>query len=107
MPNHKPPFEEIVLNLDPCEKRVLRLLGSENISQSKNLRKETIKKKLPNRYGKSVDKAIDSLLSKGLMFPYRHKNYGLSSLGVKVAQSLVKEFNKDRYSDLSRIFMII
>ena len=44
--------------LDEYEKRVLRLLGSLNVSQHKNIRKETIKKRLPNKYGKKLIKHL-------------------------------------------------
>jgi hypothetical protein len=100
MSNQDSSVDEILSELDEYEKRVLRFLGKENISEHKNIRHETIKNRLPDRYGKEVDRAIDSLLNKGLMFTYRPKNYGLSHLGVKVAQSIVKEFLKNRYGDL-------
>lgn len=106
MTDEGPDIAEIISGLNQYEKRVLRLVGSYNISQHKNIRKETIKDRLPDKYGKKVDKAIDSLKSKGLLFPYRHKNYGLSSLGVLVAQELVKQFQNKKYKDLNKIMMI-
>ncbi len=96
----------MVKELNPYEKRILRLLGSLNISQHKNIRKETIKKKLPNKYGKKVDRTLDSLRTKGLLFPYRPNNYGLSALGVLVAQELVKEFREEKYNDLNILILI-
>ncbi len=80
--------EVIISELDEVEIRVMRFLGAEEISIHKNIRKVTIKDRLPNKYGKKVDNAIDSLLAKGLMFTYRHKNYGLSSLGLKLRDKL-------------------
>jgi hypothetical protein len=53
-----------------------------------------------------VDRTIDSLRTKGLLFPYRSNNYGLSSLGVMVAQEIVKQFREEEYNDL-KILMII
>lgn len=106
MPNQDRSIDDIISDLDKYEKRLLRLLGSEHLSKHKNLRLETIKDRLPDEYGKEVDKAISSLRCEGLIFSYRHKDYGLSPLGVKVAQRIVKEFNKERYGDL-RILMIV
>ncbi|AUB58789.1 hypothetical protein BK008_11025 [Methanobacterium sp. MZ-A1] len=96
----------IIEELDEYEKRVLRLLGSLNISQHKNIRKETIKKRLPNKYGKKIDRTLDLLRNKGLLFPYRPNNYGLSTLGVIIAQKLVKEFRDQKYDDI-KILMLI
>ena len=56
----------IIKELDEYEKRVLRLLGSLNISQHKNIRKETIKKRLPNKYGKKIDRTLGLLRTKRL-----------------------------------------
>ncbi|AIS31996.1 hypothetical protein BRM9_1181 [Methanobacterium formicicum] len=56
----------IIKELDEYEKRVLRLLGSLNISQHKNIRKETIKKRLPNKYGKKIDRTLGLLRTKCL-----------------------------------------
>jgi hypothetical protein len=44
----------IIKELDEYEKRVLRLLGSLNISQHKNIRKETIKRDFPINTGKRL-----------------------------------------------------
>jgi len=96
----------MIEELDEYEKRVLRLLGSLNVSQHKNIRKETIKKRLPNKYGKKIDRTLNKLRTKGLLFPYRPNNYGLSALGVIIAQKLVKDFRDQKYNDL-KILMLI
>lgn len=104
---HNLELDEIIKSLDQCEKRVLRFLGKEHISNHKNVRLEKIKKKLPNSYGKNVDKALKSLKSKGYVYDYRHKNYGLSPLGKKVAERIYDDFMKDRYKDLRQILMTV
>jgi hypothetical protein len=96
----------IIEELDEYEKRVLRLLGSLNISQHKNIRKETIKTRLPNKYGKKIDRTLNLLRTKGLLFPYRPNNYGLSALGVTIAQKLVKDFRDKKYNDLKILILI-
>ncbi|MGP8024533.1 MAG: hypothetical protein ACLQG5_03805 [Methanobacterium sp.] len=106
MPNQDSSVDEILSDLDMCERRVLRFLGKEKITKNKNIRHETIKNRLPDENDGEIDNAIESLLNKGLMFQYRPKNYGLSSIGVTVAQSIVKEFLKERYGDL-RILMVV
>lgn len=100
-------FLKSIKSLDHYEKRVLRFLGKEHISNHKNVRLESIKKNLPDRYGKNVDHALKSLKSKGFVYYYRHKNYGLSPLGKKVAERIYDDFMKDRYRDLDRILMIV
>jgi hypothetical protein len=101
-----PSINEIITSLDKYERRVLRFLGKEHISNNKNVRLETIKKNLPNRYGKNVDNALKSLKSKVYVYNYRHKNYGLSPLGKKVAEKIYDDFMKDRHADLNRILMV-
>lgn len=81
-------------------------LGKKCISKHKNIRLETIKDELPNKYGKHVNKALQTLHTEGLVFKYRHKNYGLSAKGVIVAQQLKEDFRKKRYGDL-KILMLV
>lgn len=106
MPDTDISIDNIIIDLNSYEKRVLRLLGNKNISVHKNIRLETIKEELPNKYGKHIDKAVKSLIAKGIVFPYRNKNYGLSPLGIKVSHQLKKEFRDERYGDL-RILLLM
>ena len=100
--------EEIKFHLNDCEKRIMLLLGKNEISQNKNIWKETIKKKLPDKYNKEIDKALKSLIiKKKLIRRYRKDNYALNPLGLKVAHSLKREFLKDRYNDLNKILFVI
>lgn len=101
-------IEEIKSNLTKCERRIMRLFGQKEISQHKNIRKETIKNRLPNKYSKDINKAIKSLINKKkLIRRYRNNNYALNSLCLKVAQSIKKDYFDEMYSDLSRILIII
>lgn len=101
-------IEEIKSNLTKCERRIMRLFGQKEISQHKNIRKETIKNQLPNKYSKEIDNALKTLINqKRLIRLYRNNNYALNALGLKVAQSIKKDYFDEIYDDLSRILMII
>jgi len=106
MHTEKAEIGSIISGLNNYEIKVMLLLGKKEISLHRNIRKETIKNELPNKYGKNVDKAIKSLLNKGLMYRYRNKNYGLTEIGILAAHKLVEDFRDARYNDL-RILLII
>ncbi len=99
-------IEEIKSNLSECKRRIM-YLGKEDISPHKNIRKETIKKRFPRKYSKEIDNALTTLINqKRLIRLYRNNNYALNALGLKVAQSVKKDYFDEMYSDLSRIIMI-
>ncbi|NYB26634.1 MAG: hypothetical protein HVN34_04765 [Methanobacteriaceae archaeon] len=108
MPKNTSDIDKIISELDKYEQRVMLFLGKESISENKNIRLETIKNRLPDNYGKNVDKSLKRLISKHrLVGIYRNKNYRLNKLGRKVAQRLKEDFRDERYEDLSKILMVL
>ncbi|WP_321421764.1 hypothetical protein [uncultured Methanobacterium sp.] len=68
--------------------------------------KKPLKRDFPINMGKKIDKTLNKLRTKGLLFPYRPNNYGLSALGVIIAQKLVKDFRDQKYNDLTILMLI-
>ena len=98
-------INEIISDLNELEKRIMLILGKENISLNKNIRLETIKKKLKDHELRKADKAIDNLIAKGLIFRYRgKKNIGLSHPGLLVAKK-IKQNHRDSLYDGLRILI--
>lgn len=100
-------IQNIISELTECEKKILIIIGKLNVSPKKNNREETILNKLSNKDRENCAKSLKLLVTKGLLFKYRNKNYGASSLGMNVAIKLKEENVKERCKDLSRILMII
>lgn len=94
------------VELTESEKKVLELLGKLHISQSKNVNKKTIRKKLPSKYHSELNDIIKSLHSKGLLRYYRNENYALTKEGKRIAEDFAKKLIKDIYSDL-RILLVL
>jgi hypothetical protein len=101
-----PEMEEIISQLKRCEREVLIAIGGLKGSPNKNIRAETILKKLPAKDIRCGKKSLKSLTSSGLIWKYRQNNYAVSALGMKIAIFLKKEDIKKKNRDLSRIFMI-
>ena len=68
-------MKDIEDDLTEDEIKILELLGRLHISQHKNINEGTIRKKLPQQYHANLKKTIKSLISKGLLRPYRKENY--------------------------------
>lgn len=67
--------------LDDAEKSILYAMGKMRITVNKNVREETIRKKLPDKYLINFDKALSNLIKRGIVVRYRPHNYGLSQKG--------------------------
>ena len=104
----------VLIRVYPCSSvvwtnfgiNVLELLGKLHISQSKNVNKKTIQKKLPSKYHSELNDIIKGLHSKGLLRYYRNENYALTKEGKRIAEDLAKKLIKDLYSDL-RILLVL
>ncbi|RAP45762.1 MAG: hypothetical protein BZ134_00120 [Methanosphaera sp. SHI1033] len=88
------------------EKKVLIILGGLNISKNRNVQRQTILKRVPNKIHKECNKAIEDLIRKGYIGYYRRPdNLMVSQKGRKVTHDLKDEDNKKKYGDL-RILLI-
>lgn len=99
-------IKELIEKLTPIEKKILLECGKEHISVKKNIREETIKKKMPNKYLKDFNKSLKHLIAMGLVIVYRPHNYGLSKDGRTISQKIKEKHQADLYSSL-RILMLI
>ena len=106
MSNEKPSLNELINALTPVEKKILLECGKMNISIKKNVREETIRKKMPDSYLKDFNKSLNKLLTKGLLVVYRPHNYGLSKEGRLVSKRIKESNQKNMYSNL-KILMIM
>lgn len=75
-------------------------------NREKNIREETIKKKMPNNYLKDFNKSLKHLISMGLIVVYRPHNYGLSQTGRTISLKLKNKHQEDLYLNL-RILMFM
>ncbi len=82
--------EHYILKLSDTEREILYVLGKMRISVNKNVREETIKKKLPDKYLKDFNSALSTLLKSGLIVKYRPHNYGLSQDGRILVDKIVE-----------------
>jgi len=89
------------------EIKVLEVLGNLNISNHKNIKENTIRKKLPSKYHKEFPDTIKSLRRKGLLKKYRKENYELTKEGSRIAHELADRLVKKLYSDLSKILLVL
>lgn len=79
----------LMFDLNDEETIIMEKLGELEISQNRNIRLETIKKKLKPKYHANLRKNIDRLIIKHrLIDQYRPKNYCLTDEGLKVAHFL-------------------
>ncbi|MDO5810434.1 MAG: hypothetical protein Q4Q37_05010 [Methanobrevibacter sp.] len=106
MSNEKPSHNGIIEKLTPIEKKILLECGKMNISIKKNVREETIKKKMPDAYLKDFNKSIKNLIAMGLLVVYRPHNYGLSKEGRLISKRIKESYQSDFYSNL-KILMIV
>lgn len=106
MSSKKPSLNDLINSLTPIEKKILLECGKMNISIKKNVREETIKKKMPDSYLKDFNKALKNLLSMGLLVMYHPHNYGLSKEGRVISKRIKESHQKDLYSNL-KILMIV
>ncbi len=85
-----------------CEKKILTILGSLNISVKKNVHKEKILMKIPKQKRKEAEKAIDKLRTKGYIQYYRAPdNYCVPQKGRDVTHKLYKESLNEKYKNLT------
>ncbi|WP_298682976.1 hypothetical protein [uncultured Methanomethylovorans sp.] len=94
------------VDLTPNEIKVLTILGKLHISQHKNVKKESIAKRLPQQYQSSLNDVIKSLHHKGLINYYRKDNYSMTPKGKKIAEELAAKLSKDLYKNL-RILLLL
>ncbi|MFQ6063279.1 MAG: winged helix-turn-helix transcriptional regulator [Methanosarcinales archaeon] len=80
----------------------MEIFGKLCASENKNVRYETLKKKIPKEYHKNLSKTIKELIAMGLLRKYRKKNYALTKEGRKLAHQLNEEVMRATYSNLSR-----
>lgn len=106
MSNEKPSHYGVIEKLTPIEKKILLECGKMNISIKKNVREETIKKKMPDAYLKDFNKSIKHLVLLGLLVVYRPHNYGLSKEGRLISKRIKESYQRDFYSSL-KILMIV
>ena len=92
--------------LNPIEKKIQLECEKQHVSVQKNIREETIKKKMPNSYLKDFNKSLKHLIAIGLVVVYRPHNYGLSKDGRKISQKLKEKHQANLYSNL-KILMIV
>ena len=99
-------MSDIDVNLTDDEKKILELLGRLHVSPHKNINEATIRKKLPQKYHKNLNKTIKSLISKGLLRRYRNENYSLNAKGKKIAEEFAKQLRDNVYSGLHILLQI-
>ena len=87
-----------MIDLDDEEKRIMEVFGKLDISQNKNVKFETIQKKLKPKYHKNLKKNINKLITKGFIRLYRTNNYSLTDEGLRVAHFLWEK-RKDKIYD--------
>ena len=68
----------IIANLSDTEKHILLKMAKLGASPNKNVKLETIQKRLLKKYRINVDNTINKLIAQGIVLPYRHKNYPVS-----------------------------
>ena len=90
-----------ISDLSDTEREILYVLGRMRISINKNVQEETIKKKLPDKYLKTFNKAFSNLLKSGLVVKYRAHNYGVSQEGRILIDEIVKLKMKEQYVGLT------
>lgn len=95
-----------VKDLTTDQKKVLLILGKLGISEHKNVRKETIKKKLPRKYHQNFNDTLESLIRMGLIRQYRKENYALNPEGRILAQKIKEQYFNEMYNGL-RILLIL
>ena len=87
----------IIKEFTPIEVKIMKIFGKLHASKNKNVRLETVQKRLLPKYRNHVNKVIKTLIAKGLVLPYRAKNYGLTKLGMKVAYELYEKEKIELY----------
>lgn len=89
-----------IADLSSAEMEILYVLGKMRISVNKNVREETIKKKLPDKYLNDFNNALSNLLKSGLLVKYRPHNYGLSQKGRILVDNIVELKRNNVYKGL-------
>ena len=87
----------LMFGLNDEETVIMEMLGKLEISQNKNVKFETIQKKLKPKYHDNLKKNIDNLIAKGLIRPYRVNNYSLTDEGFRIAHALWEKRKKKVY----------
>lgn len=96
-----------ISSLSDTEREILRTVGKMHISVNKNVKEETIKKKLPDKYLKGFNKALSNLLKSGLLVRYRAHNYGVSKKGRIIANEIMKSKREKAYEGLKILMYTI
>lgn len=82
-------------SLNPIQRKILIRMARKGASPHCNFRLETIQNGLYRAERIHVSKEINELITMGLVFEYRSKNYGLTKRGMMVAHELLNREIED------------
>lgn len=87
---------DIIEELSPIEIKIMKIMAK-YASVHKNVRLETVQKKLLPKERNHVGKIMQKLIAKGLVLPYRNKNYGLTKTGKKIGLEIYEQEKRELY----------
>ncbi len=94
-------YDIIINSLNNDEIHIMEILGSLSISPNKNIKIQSIKKRVHGKYQKNFDDTIKSLMNKGLIGVYRHNNICTGHDGMIVARKLYDRKLKNSFKDMN------
>lgn len=89
-------IQRVIKELSPIQKKIMIRFAKLGVGTYCNVKLETIQKRLLKHERNHIGNEIQKLIAKGLVFPYRSKNYGLTTYGKVVAHFLLEK-EKEEY----------
>ena len=100
------------MELREAERRIIIAMKKMSVSKGKkpkHVRRETIKKKIPDRYVGEFNNALDSLQKKGVIgqVKKRPETYAFTKEGFKIAMKIYDEWIEETYKGLRILLTLI
>lgn len=99
-------YNSIIESFNDDEIYMMEILGSLSVSPNKNIKINTLKKRVHGKYINNFDATLKSLLTKGLIGNYRNNNICMSREGMIVAKRLYKKKLRDSFRDMSFLLFL-
>ena len=93
-------YYSIIDSLSNDEIYIMEILGGLSVSPNKNIRINTLTKRIHDKYTINLDKTLKKLKNKTLLGEYRPNNIRLSRKGMITAKILYKKKRKKLFPDL-------